>query len=98
MANKPLSMLLIRRLLQLKGQGSSNRQIAMILRVSRNTLNTYMARIDQCSSSYTDLLKLSDEALATVALTDITSPEKSDGKQDGFEQRLKYFTEQLKNK
>jgi transposase len=98
MANKPLSMLLIRRLLQLKGQGSSNRQIATILRVSRNTLNTYMARIDQCSKSYAELLKLSDEALAAVALTDITSPENSDDKQVGFEQRLKYFTEQLKNK
>ena len=98
MANKPLTMLLIRRLLQLKEQGSSNRQIATILHVSRNTLNTYMTRIDHCGSSYRDLLKLSDEALAAVALTDITGPEKSNGKQVGFEQQLKYFTEQLKNK
>ncbi|MEI6062763.1 MAG: IS21 family transposase [Bacteroidota bacterium] len=91
-------MLLLRRLLQLKEQGSSNRQIATILRVSRNTLNTYMTRIDHCGISYAKLLKLSDEALAAIAMTDINGAEKSTVKHKGFDQRLKYFAEQLKNK
>jgi transposase len=98
MANKPLTMLLIRRFLQLKEQGFSNRRIASVLRVSRNTLNTYTARVDLHGKSYTDLLRLSDEALAIVAQTDITEPGKSNGKYADFEQRSKYFSEQLKNK
>ncbi len=98
MANKPLPMLLIRRLLQLKEQGSSTRQIAAILHVSRNTLNTYMVRINQCGKSYSDLLKLSNEALAVFASADITVPAISNGKNSSFEQQLKHFTEQLKNK
>jgi len=98
MANKPLPMLLIRRLLQLKQQGSSTREIAAILHASRNTLNSYMKRINHCGSSYNELLKLNDDALAEVVLSDIREPEKGTGKYINFEQQLKYFTEQLKNK
>jgi DNA-binding CsgD family transcriptional regulator len=34
-------MLLLKRLLQLKEQGSSNRRIAVILHLTRNTVNAY---------------------------------------------------------
>lgn len=97
MANKPLSMLVIRRLLQLKEQGTSTRKIAQIMHVSRNALNTYVLRINRCGISISDLLRLSDERLAEIVLTDLVKSEGSHDKRDDFEQRLKYFTDQLKN-
>ena len=97
MANKPVPMLLIRRLLQLKEQGSSNRQISGLLHVTRNTVNTYINRIKQCNRSYIELLVLNDEDLAEVMLSEKTEQEK-DSKYSDFEKQLKYFTEQLKNK
>jgi len=97
MANKPVPMLLIKRLLQLKEQGSSNRQISEILHVTRNTVGAYVTRINHCGSSYQELLLLNDEDLADAVLSVKTEPDK-DSKYGDFEQRLKYFTEQLKNK
>ncbi len=97
MANKPVPMLLIKRLLQLKEQGSSNRQISEILHVTRNTVGSYVTRINHCGRSYKELLRLNDEDLAEAVLSVKTEPDK-DSKYVDFEQRVKYFTEQLKNK
>jgi transposase len=97
MANKPVSMLLLKRLLQLKEQGSSNRQIAGILHLTRNTVNAYMLRVNNCGRSNIELLLLNDESLSEVLLSTKTEPEK-DSKYINFEQQLKYFTDQLKNK
>ena len=97
MANKPIPMLLIKRLLQLKEQGSSNRQISEILHVTRNTVGAYVTRINNCGRSYKELLQLNDEDLADAVLSVKAEPDK-DCKYADFEQRLKYFTEQLKNK
>ncbi len=97
MANKPVPMLLIKRLLQLKEQGSSNRQISEILHVTRNTVGAYVTRINHCGRSYKELLRLNDEDLAEAVLSVKAEPDK-DSKYVDFEQRVKYFTEQLKNK
>ena len=55
MANKAITMLQIRRLLQLLISGFSERQIATELGMSRNTIATYVKRFKFCEKSFADL-------------------------------------------
>ena len=47
MANKTIPMLYLRRIIQLKQTGISNRRIAKILGIDRKTVNDYSCRIKQ---------------------------------------------------
>lgn len=66
MANKAITMLQIRRLLQLLISGFSERQIATELGMSRNTIATYVKRFKSCEKSFADLLSLSNENLGNL--------------------------------
>jgi len=66
MANKPKSMLQIRRILQLLSDGYSKRETSRVTGVSRNTIDAYELRFQQSGKSYNDLLQLTDTELAAV--------------------------------
>ena len=53
----------LRRILQLKVQGKSNRSIAQECGVSRDTVNIYIQRLSSSSKTMDELLALDDEAL-----------------------------------
>lgn len=97
MANRPISMLLIRRLLQLKDQGCSNREISGILRLTRNTVNSYVARIHSSGISCSEL-QLLEDPLLTELLQSAPPEAIKNQRQVDFEQRLSFFEEQLKQK
>ena len=64
MANKPKNMLQIRKILQLLESGHSNRAIATLLGMSRNTLDYYKRQFSATSKSYYELLALADHELS----------------------------------
>ena len=70
MANKPINMLQLRRILQLKLHGKSNREIAFELRKSRDTVNGYVKQLSLIGKSFEDLLKLNDEELSSLAFNE----------------------------
>ena len=77
MANHPISMLLLRLLLQQKKQGLSNRKIVTNLQISRDTVNIYVQRISGGGRSLEELLSLTDEPLASYLMAPAV-PEKRD--------------------
>ena len=95
MANKSITMLQVRRILQLKEQGYSNRRISGILNLSRLTINEYVNRYKNSGKSIRELLKLDDTVLSELAKQEqviiITSDKYAD-----LQNRLAYFAEELK--
>jgi len=63
MANKPISMLQIRRMLQFLQSGHSQRFISEELSISRNTIKTYLEKIIQSGKKNDELLVLGDHEL-----------------------------------
>lgn len=90
-------MLQLRRLLQLKEQGFSNRQVKGSMNLSRQTVDDYVKRLKQSGKSYKELLKLDDEALQVLAFQDQALPVLTDKFAD-LQSRLPGFAEDLKNR
>lgn len=66
MANKTITMLQIRRLLQLLDQGISQRKISREVGISRNTVQEYCKKIADTGESLKALLALDDHALNQI--------------------------------
>jgi transposase len=94
MANKTINMLQVRRIIQLKKHGNSNRQIARELRISRDSVNEYTKRIEQTGIDSEQLLRLPDEDLC-VLLYPSTPPIRRDWRYNDFQQRVKSLVEEL---
>lgn len=95
MANKPITMLRLRRIIQLKEQGFSNRKIAEKLHLARDTVNDYVTRIKSCGKKHRELLKLDDEQLAVLVFNVKPEPLK-DGRYADLQARMEYFANELK--
>lgn len=76
MANKPKTMLQIRRMLQLLEAGKSNRKIARQISISRNTVDYYVKRFRSTHKRYPELLALNDQELSGVVYQELTSARK----------------------
>lgn len=66
MAGQRLEMMDLRQLIQLKLKGNSNRKTAESLKVSRNTVNSYVACFKAHSFTFEELLVLSDKDLSEL--------------------------------
>ena len=64
MAGQRIDIMELRQLIQLKQEGISNRKIAEMLGISRNTVNSYVRTFDEHGLSYQALEELSDSELA----------------------------------
>ena len=94
MAKQPISMLQIRRILQLLEQGASKRKIAQILHSSRHTIDDYALKIGQSGISIPLLIKLSDAELATLFYSGNKEPV-PDSRYEDLKIRLEYFLKEL---
>jgi transposase len=94
MAKRPITMLQIRRILQLLQQGESKRKISLALHSGRHTIDDYVLKIDQCGISLPLLIKLSDADLATLLYTR-NNEAQSDQRYDILKERLDYFLNEL---
>jgi transposase len=95
MANKPITMLQIRRILQLKSYGRSNREIACELHAARDTVNGYVKQLALFGKSFDDLLKLNDEELSSLVYNEPTSI-KTDWRYADLQQRIPGLIDELK--
>lgn len=95
MANNPLSMLQIRRILQLLSDGRSVRMIHRECKVHRNTIKAYVVRFQQTGNSYAELAELSDAELSSVVYSPRSS-QTTDKRFQQLEPRLPYYGQQLK--
>lgn len=94
MSNKPITMLQIRRIIQLKEHGQSNRGISVKLHIARDTVNDYVNRFKLSGKSNRELLKLDDEQLALLILEPKQEPIK-DEKYLDLQNRMEYFSVEL---
>jgi len=88
-------MLQIRRILQLKSQGKSNRDIAVEIHRSRNTVNDYVKQIQLLNKSIEELLNLHDEELSSLVFNE-PSFSQLDWKFIDFQQRIPGLCDELK--
>ena len=88
-------MLQLRRILQLKLQGKSNREISFELRKSRDTVNGYVKQLSLIGKSFEDLLKLNDEELSSLAFNE-PSCVKTDWRFADLQQRIPALCDELK--
>jgi transposase len=96
MANKTITMLQLRRVIQLKEKGLSNRQIKKHLNLYRKTIDEYVNRVKQTGKSYKDLLKLGDEALGLLLFQQPQNTVASE-KYNDLQSRLPGYVNELTN-
>ncbi len=89
-------MLQIRRILQLRSQGKSNREIARELHKSRNNVNEYVKRIEDTGREISELFKLTDQELSSLLYTS-SPPVPADWRCTDLMGRLEYFSKELQN-
>lgn len=63
MAQKPIEIMNLRQIIQLKIQGTSNRQISELLDIHRNTINKYIRLINASDIALPELLELDNTSL-----------------------------------
>lgn len=97
MANKTITMLKLRRILQLKEQGFSNRRISRILQLSRQTVDDYVKRLKQTEKSFGELLNLDDQLLEVLAYEQHAPAVFNDNYTD-LQSRLPGFAQELKKR
>jgi len=95
MANKPISMTLLKRLIQLKSEGLSKLKISKILGIHRKTLNEYLFKLELTGKSYQDLLQYSEAELASIVYNS-KNTHQPDSRIDDLKSRFAAYTEQLK--
>lgn len=93
MAGKRIETMDLRQLINLKKQGISNRKIARLLQISRNTVNSYSQIFEETGYGYDQLLALED-----AALKELCSPE-SEVSPERYEElagQFEYYSTELK--
>lgn len=94
MAKQPITMLQIRRILQLLAQGQSKRKISQVVHSGRHTIDAYVLKIEQSGLTLAELAKLSDADLAALLYSG-NQILPTDQRYDDLETRLDYFKKEL---
>lgn len=66
MANIPISMTQIKRIIQLKSEGLSKLKISRKLGIHRKTLDDYLFKLENTGKSYQDLIQYKEEDLSAI--------------------------------
>lgn len=93
MAGKRIDTMDLRQVILLKKQGISNRKVAQLLQISRNTVNGYTSLFERCGLSYDELLSMEE-----AALKELSSPasEISAARYEALAKKFEYFLTELK--
>jgi transposase len=94
MANKSISMIQIRRILQLKTEGLSKHKISGILQIHRKTLDLYLLKFESTGKGFTELLGYTDQQLSELVYTK-SDPPKPDNRYEDLQKHLAYFKSEL---
>ena len=90
-------MLQIRRILQLREQGKSNREIARELHRSRTTINEYVKRIAETGRDIRELLSQDDQELSSL-LQACCPPVPADSRLEDLMNRQQYLSDELQKR
>jgi len=94
MANKSITMVQIRKILQLHAAGCSQLHISQTLQLHRKTIAVYLVKIDAYGKSYDELLKLDDQALSCIVYgTPKTNA--TNARYETLQELFPYFTQEL---
>jgi hypothetical protein len=98
MANKTLSMLQIRKMLQLMEEGRSKRLISRELGISRGTVDSYEHKVRISGLTLHQLLCLRDPEIFSFLRDNTSLPTLTvtDKRKSDFDNRLDYFLSELK--
>jgi len=88
-------MLQIRRILQLKSKGRSNREIASELSISRDSANEYVRRLSELGKSFEELSQFNDQELSSLVYREPSS-QQTDCRLADLQQRIPAFCDELK--
>lgn len=94
MANKSISMIQVRRIVQLKAEGLSKLKISGSLHIHRATLDNYLSKLIASGKSFPELLECNDKQLMALVYGDLASP-KADDRIDDLKKHLDYFKSEL---
>ncbi len=97
MSNKSITMVQIRRILQLLIAGNSIRQISTQLSIHRNTIKAYLIKFELTQKSYAELLTLDDFILGNLFYSN-TKIEVTHSRYEKINPLFSYFVEELKRK
>ena len=73
MANTPISMDKIRRIVQLRSEGESKLKISQAVGLHRTILDKYLLKLELTGKNYPELLQLKDEDLASIVYTELNT-------------------------
>jgi transposase len=93
MAGKRIETMDFRQLILLKKQGHSNRKVARLLRIGRNTVNGYTDLLKASGLSFDELLSRDDLALKELC---VPESEVSTARYDALARQFEYFFKELK--
>ena len=94
MANKSISMIQVRRIIQLKTDVFvlSKLKISELLHIHRTTLDNYLSTFEATGKSYPELLGYNDERLSALVFNQPISIVQPDHRIDDLKNHLDYFT------
>lgn len=87
-------MLQVRRILQLKSQGETNRQVSKLTGLARKTVNAYVKTMLGTEKTFAKLLTLSDEEMAEIVYCEPSVAVPDERYQD-FQERIQYLKTEL---
>ena len=94
MANIPISMTQIKRIIQLKSEGLSKLKISQKLGIHRKTLDDYLFKLESTSKSYQDLLNYKEEELISIVYK-TKNTHQADSRLDDLKKQFDFFIKQL---
>jgi len=94
MAGKPKRMSLVKQLLRMHSQGKGIKTIARSLQMSKNTVKSYIKKVEVSRTPLSSLLALEDPALEAALLAG--NPAYRDLRYEPLKKRLDYYTKELK--
>jgi transposase len=97
MAGAIKNMSMVKQLLQHYKQGVAIKRIATILEISKNTVKSYLAKLEALNISIDILLQMDDAKLESMFHSGNPSF-KTDERYDDFVGKIDYFNQQLRNK
>ena len=94
MANIPISMTQIKRIIQLKSEGLSKLKISGKLGIHRKTLDDYLFKLENTGKSYQDLIQYKEEDLSAIVYN-TKNTHQPDHRLDDLQKQFDNFSQQL---
>jgi transposase len=97
MAGKQINMNQIRQIIQSQIKGLSKRKISKLTGLSRNTVKTYLKRLEQSGNEWEELLEMEDQPLAELCYGDPVKAPPMEDRYAYLQSQIKSWEKELEN-